>query len=283
MVVAALEARDPMIVVATTLTTFALDDPETWGSWLLHAEEVIESHPEGVRYFVAIETDARGVEPFYPLIEAVTALGGDYWTFQLDDGRTEVTTANRLRHITMGQNLCVDYALSQPDCTHLLFLAADQEIPADTLPKLLALGHPLVGGHVPTYCLDGPTTTIGDRKIMPRHRVGESSTPGFPADWDVRTHMGTAAFVLIRRDLLRFVRWRWDLDAGMSDDPCLHHDARRFHGVEWLVRHDCVGVHHPESIGPVEGRGHDMAVHRAAVGGVADPPWVDLHAEGRAS
>src|SRR5690606_951960 len=96
-------------------------------------------------------------------------------------------------------------------------------------------------------------------------------------------HMATAAFVLIRRDLLRKVRWRWDLDAGMSDDPCLHHDALVFHGVETLVRHDCVGRHWPEAIGPIETRlpHADKTVYRSAEGGVEDPPWRDLHAEGR--
>ena len=58
-------------------------------------------------------------------------IGGEHWTFSLDDGRTEVTTANRLRHITAGQNLATDRACSSPDCTHLLFLAADLEPPAD--------------------------------------------------------------------------------------------------------------------------------------------------------
>jgi len=233
---------------------------------------------EEVRYFAAVETDARGVEPFYPLIERLRAdAGGDHWTFSLDDGRTEVTTANRLRHITTGQNLCVDYALSHPDCTHLLFLAADLEPPPDALPKLVTLDHPLVGGHVPTYCLDGPPVRGAwwdDNACIHRD---------LPTDADVRQHMPTAAFVLIRRDLLRFVRWRWDLDAGMSDDPCLHHDARTFHGVEALVRHDCVGRHHPEAIGPVETRGHDMTVHRTEPGSAPDPAWRDLHAEGRAS
>jgi hypothetical protein len=87
--------------------------------------------------------------------------------------------------------------------------------------------------------------------------------------------MASAAFILIRRDLLRFVRWRWDLDAGMSDDPCMHYDAKTFHGVETLVRHDCVGQHHPESIPSIEQRGYDLTVHRNGPGRTPDPAWVD--------
>jgi hypothetical protein len=191
-------------------------------------------------------------------------IDGYQWTFELDDGRTQVTTANRLRHITLGQNLATDYALSHPDCTHLLFLAADMEPPANTLPKLLGVDHPLVGGNVPTYCLTGPQAYRNERSVH-----------DFPPDWDVRIHMASAAFILIERDLLRFIRWRWDLDAGMSDDPCLHYDARTFHGVETLVRHDCVGRHHPESIPAIEQRGYDLTVHRNGEGSTPDVPWVD--------
>lgn len=273
-----------MIVVATTLTNFAMGDPETWGSWLINAEAIQASHPEGVTYFAAIETDARGEGPFRPLCDRLSGIDGDWWTFSLDDGRNSVTTANRLRHITVGQNLAVDYTLSDKANTHLLFLAADLEPPPDCLPRLLELDHPIVGGHVPTYCLDGPVANA--RTIRP----GTGGTGGWwpqepPPLWpdeDVRVHMASAAFVMIRRDLLRFVRWRWDLDAGMSDDPCLHYDARTFHGTETLVHHGVVGIHHPESIPAIESRGHDLTVHRPVGGdGAQDPAWVDHHAAGR--
>lgn len=262
-----------MIVVGTTLAAFACEDEDTSLSWLKNAEQIQASWPEPVVYFAALELDARGLDPFAPVLERMREVGGFQWTFHLDDGRTTVTTANRLRHITMGQNLATDYALSHPACTHLLFLAGDLEPPPDALTKLVEVDHPLVGGHVPTYCLDGPRATAEMWTAPARPMV---------VTVDVRAHMASAAFVLIRRDLLRFVRWRWDLDAGMSDDPCLQHDAREFHGVETLVRHDCIGRHHPESIGPIETRypGVDMSVHRGEGGGMPDPEWRDRHAEG---
>ena len=235
------------VIAATTLAAFVMDNPDTWAAWLYPAEQVIDDGQD-VEWFAALEVDARGVEPFAPLLERFAELdlhaGREvchWWTYSLDDGRTEVTTGNRLRHITMGQNLATDYTLAAGG-SHMLFLAADLEPPADAVPKLLEVDWPLVGGHVPTYCLDGP------------------EVPGYP--FPVKQHMATAAFVMIARPLLRFVRWRWDVDAGMSDDPCLHHDAAKFHGIETRVRHDVVGRHHPECIGPVEGRGHDMTVVR---------------------
>lgn len=250
-----------MIVVGTTLAAFVMDQPDTWSAWLRNAEAITASHPDGVRYFAAIETDARGLDPFAPLLDRLAAVGGEHWTFMLDDGRTEVTTANRLRHLVAGQNLVSDYCRAIPDCTHLLFLAADLEPPPDCLPKLLALDHPLVGGHVPTYGLHGPTT------------------PGYPPLWGVQTHMATAAFVMLHRSVFNRIGWRWDLDAGMSDDPCLEHDARTLLDVPTLVRHDCEGRHWPQSIGAVETRGHDMTVARPNGGPTApDPVWVDSRA-----
>lgn len=230
-----------MIVVATTLAKYVMDDPDTWGAWMRHAEQITASHTDGVQFFAALELDADGLDPFGPLLVRLAEIGGEHWTYMLDDGRCTVTTANRLRHITFGQNMATDYALAA-GASHLLFMAADCAPPADALPKLLELDHPLVGGEVPTYCLSGPV-------------VG-----GYP--FPVEEHMATAAFVLLRRDLLRRIRWRWDVDEGMSDDPCLHADARDLLGVPTYVRKDCVGRHYPEAIGPVETRGHDMSVAR---------------------
>lgn len=230
------------IVVATTLAAFVCDDPDTSEAWLRNAEAIKASVPgTEVRYFAGLELDARGLDPFDDLLCRMAEVGAEYWTGHLDDGRTTVTTENRLRHITWFQNLATEYAVSC-GASHLLFLAADLEPPPDALPKLLEVDHGLVGGEVSTYCLSGP------------------DVDGYP--FPVQRHMPTAAFVLIAREVFNVLRWRADGEAGMSDDPCYHHDAATLLGVEALVRKDCVGVHHPIRIGAVETRGHDMAVHR---------------------
>lgn len=236
-----------MIVVATTLTTFAMDDEEVWGSWLLNANEIAASVDDEVVYFCAIETDRRGIEPFAPLIEAMRAIDTPafQWTYHLDDGRDTVTTANRLRHLTLGQLICSGYA-TDAGASHMLFLAADLEPPPDCLPKLLEVDHPLVGGHVSTYC----------------QGIGDPTLAEYPAEWDVREQAMTAAFVLIDRSLFKVVKWRSDPELGMTDDPSFTYDAETFHGVRTLVRRDVVGRHHPESIPPIEGRGYDLSVVR---------------------
>lgn len=65
------------------------------------------------------------------------------------------------------------------------------------------------------------------------------------------TH-NTAGFLLVRRDVLAEVAWRWNPDAGCSDDPCFAADVERAGFGKTYVRKDCVGKHAP--LIPVESR-----------------------------
>lgn len=234
------------VVVATTLAAFAMDDPDTWGAWLYTAEQLRKEAEEcgaEVDFFTAIEADARPVTPFGPLLDRLRELGARHWMFSLDDGRTEITTENRLRHLTMGQNLAAGYA-SDEGYDWLLFCAADCCPPPDVLPKLWELNEPLCGPEVPTYCLNG----------IPQDR----------ARWPFPVHeqLISAACILIRRDVFTRLRWRACRDRGMSDDPAYRFDAENLLGVRSYVRKDVVARHYPECIGPIETRGHDMRVFR---------------------
>jgi hypothetical protein len=228
------------VLVATTLAAFAMDQPDTWGAWLYTAEELAQT--ADVRFFAALETDARGRDPFAPLLRRLRELNGAHWTFSLDDGRTEVTTANRLRHLTMGQNLASEYATSR-GFDWLLFCAADCAPPADVLPKLWELNEPLCGPEIPTYCLTG--VDQGDRWPFPVHE-----------------QLISVACVLIRRDVFKVLRWRADPDLGLSDDPAYRLDAHSLLNVRSYVRKDVAARHYPASIGPIETRGHDLRVAR---------------------
>lgn len=230
-----------MIVVGTTMAAFVMDQEDTWASWMRNAEAVKSTHPEA-QYFVAIQVDKRGLEPFQPLLDRLAEIGGEYWTYSLDDGRTSVTTANRLRHIVVGQNLVVDYAQSHPNCSHLLFLAADCQPSDDVLPKLLEMHYPLTAPFITTYGLTGPVV----------------DTYPFP----VMDAMASAAAIMIAREVFTKIRWRWDFDTSMSDDPCYHHDAKTLLGIPTHVRTDIYATHFPTAIGAIETRGHDMTVVR---------------------
>lgn len=230
------------------MAPYVMDQQDTWAGWLYNAEAMAEHHPN-LEFFAALEVDGRKLEPFHPLIDRfgelhAKGIKASYFTFSIDDGAKEITTANRLRRITMGQNLVSDYCRSElPDW--LLFLAADCAPEPEAIPKLLDLHHPLVGGHVSTYCLDGP--------IVPRY---------VPEYGDlIREHMATAAFVMLHRQVYNAIGWRYDRLAGMTDDPALHHDARELLGIPTYVHHGVIGQHYPACIGPIEHRGHDMRIH----------------------
>lgn len=171
------------LVVATTLHAYCTDQEDTSLAWLYHAEAIAASHPDGVTFFAALELDARGIAPFAPLldrmaqIEAETGAPVAHWTFSFDDGADEITTGNRLRRITMGQNMASRFAMDV-GATHMLFCAADCAPPGDVLPKLLEMEHPIVGPEITTYCLHGPVPQklrqpeVGDEVKSGRGRPG---------------------------------------------------------------------------------------------------------------
>lgn len=241
------EGKSGMIVVGTTIHAYVMDNPDHWGSWMRNAERVKEEYQRfgewaKIKYFAAIQMDARGLEPFKPFLERLMQIDGGFWTYTMDDGRTQVTTGNRIRHIVIGQNLCNDFAMSNPDCTHMLFMAADCMPPDDVMPKMLEMNHPLCAPYITTYNLRGPKV---DK--YPFH---------------VENAMASAAAIFMDRRVFSSIRWRWDLDRNMSDDPCFHNDAFHYLGVPTYVRHDCIAKHFPEAVGAIETRGHDMAVYR---------------------
>lgn len=236
-----------MIVVGTTIAAFAMSNPDHWGSWMKNAERVKDCYrtigrDDDIKYFAAIQIDARGLEPFGPFIARLESIGGSFWTYSLDDGRTEVTTKNRIRHIVVGQNLCNDYAMSDQTCSHMLFMAADCMPPDDIMPKMLEMNHPLCAPYITTYGLRGP-------------RVETYQYPVMDA-------MASAAAIFMDRTVFSGIRWRWDKDKNMSDDPSFHHDAIKYLGIRTHVREDCIARHFPEAVGAVETRGNDMRVVR---------------------
>jgi hypothetical protein len=235
----------PKVVVGTTLPTMAMGDTDAWSSWLKHAERqraMADDCGYDLRHFAAIQVDARGIEPFAPLLDRLAGLNGEHWVYSLDDGRTSIEMTNRWRHITVGQNLVTEYCQSDAEVEWLLFLAADCAAPSDIVPRMLEMDHPLVAPYISTYGLRGP------------------AAEGYP--FPVEDTMASAAAIFINRSIFRRIRWRWDLDDGMSDDPCFHHDALKLLNTPTHVRMDVLARHYPESVGDYESRGYDTAVVR---------------------
>lgn len=247
------------ILVAATLPAFAMSEPD-WHWWLSNAEQIretaeAEGHTAG--FFATLQVDARGLAPFQPLIDRLQALehdplrGTPHITFSVDLGVDEWTTDTRLAGIITGRNLIVDRAIRRGH-EWIYFADSDIEAPDDILPRLLELDWPVVGGHVPTYCLSGPPAEDDWR-----HRIRDV---GERFD-GVRVHWTTAGSLMVRRDVFRRVPWRFDPDAGETDDPATQAEMARL-GYPTLVRHDVLCTHHPESIAGFEHRGLDRTVYR---------------------
>ena len=238
-----------MITVGTTLAAYKMTgDPRNAMSWLSNAEAVQASVDDDVRYFVALETDARGLEPFRPLLDRLNQIGGARWQFSLDDGATVITGANRVRRICIGQNLVGDYAINA-QASHVLFLASDVQVRDDVLPRLLELDAPVTACHVPTYGFGS--------QFLP---IPEYAANG----WDVRSHMETCCAMMLRRDVFSRLRWRYDLDRGMTDDPSMFADVTELLHEQVLSRHDVIATHYPASVPSIEDRHSDeqRRIHR---------------------
>ncbi len=238
------------VLVASTMAQYVTDKQETSLSWLANAEAMQEAYPD-IHFFGALEVNDVGLEglrPFHQVGLRITGLGGVYWKFSYGDYRDEIGTWNRLRHICAGRNMIQDYAM-EIGASHILFLDADMMPPPDCIPKLLEMNWPLVGGHVPTYDLSGPS--VHTNRPYPMDPADETL---YPPSWNVQEHMNTAGFLMVERQVFNRVRWRYSSDNNSTDDPCYERDAREFLGFPTFVRHDVVGVHYPESIIEIENR-----------------------------
>lgn len=239
-----------MIVLGNTMTTYAVLDPTReflWSSWLSNFEELDRAGHE-VKPFCAIQTDSRGIGLFKKLTDRLEALGGTYWEYRLDDGRTEVTGENRGRHLCTGLNLVAEYATSV-GADYWLRVEADTQAPVDAIPKLLEVDNGLAAAACTTYF-----TYEDTRHWTPTVRNGV----------DVVIGPMTAACLLIRRGIFTRLKWRWSPDQGMTDDPAYSFDARTMLDTSTMTRRDCVALHFPPSIGPIDTRfpGLDMSVRQ---------------------
>lgn len=225
------------IVVASTTAAWKCDGREEL-TWLRNAEAMRKHAADvghEVEFFLAIETDARGVAPFDAIVDRICDLDGHVWRYSLDDGSDEILSGNRLIRICMGRNLAQEHAMRN-QASHLLFLDTDVLADEDCIPKLLELQHPVVGGNVGAYCMDGP--------VVPPLDTVYSEVPhrNFPDGIEVKAHWNTAGFLMVERQVFSRVAWHYDLDAGLTDDPAYQRETRELFGETW-VRYDVIGRH----------------------------------------
>lgn len=221
-------SEETRVLVGTTVAPYK--PAEELDAWLFPRLE------DAAHYRAEIEVDARGIEPFASMIATLKSYAGSYSLFSYDNG-DERFDRKRITRITTGRNLIAQFALEE-HFTHVLYLDSDLSPDVRSIPKLLELNADLAGGDVPSYCLSG-------------EKIG-----GY--GFDVERHWNTAGYLLVRAEVLRYVRWGSDHD--LTDDPFFARACARAGFAETLVRKDCIGDHKP--LAPVQERGHDLAYRR---------------------
>jgi len=114
-----------VIVIGSTLASYKCGNvvmglgPEE-SLWLGYAEQMVEDAAtvgHEVRFFAALELDARGLAPFTGLLRRLEQIHQDTgatvetWTFGLDTGAHALGTQERLVHICTGRNLVTEHAM----------------------------------------------------------------------------------------------------------------------------------------------------------------------------
>jgi hypothetical protein len=251
------------IVVGSTIPAFKMAHEGYWYKWLDNARQVIERTKDEidveVSFVATLQHDARGQVPFELLLRRLEPLDASVYWFSVDTGEDEITSGNRYFSICMGRNLIIDHAL-RGGHDYIYFADCDISVPDNVLVKLMDLCWPVTAAHVPTYCLGINATMARDVTEAVGHRwkqIRASANLG----GDVRVHWTTAGSLLVHRDVFRRVPWRWDPDAGDTDDPATQHEMEKL-GYPTLVRHDVIATHWPQNIMGLEQRGHDRRVYR---------------------
>lgn len=239
------------VAVCSTLAAYKCGDdrdPMESEAWLSQAEAWGYSKDYEVEWFAALQVGQGHDEKFDNLRGLLAYVNATVWEFSINDGGTEVSSGSRLKDICFGRNLAMEYVNVHQDITHLLFLDSDTSPPIDLIRKLAELNHPVTGADVPTYGLTG-NQVYGDG--IPENAVVHEQT------------LQTAGCLMLTREAVNNIRWGWSLDQGSTDDPWTEKLAEKVGLGKVWVRHDIHCRHYPESIGPVEIRGHDLSITRS--------------------
>jgi hypothetical protein len=233
------------ILIATTVAPYKASIGEaSW--WLMNSTKQVENLKAAghdTKFLCVAEVDSRGKEPYrgdlierFAYVGEIPGVSTVWWEFRMSTGDVLVDGNNRLKRICTGRNLIQEYATEHADISHILFVDSDLVIPEDAAVRLLEVEWPIVGGDVPAYCLNGP------------------EVEGY--EFPVQEHMNTAGFLMVSRQVFTRLRWRWNPDVGMTDDPCYHADAIDAGFGVTRVRKDVVGLHQATLV-PMEQRGYD--------------------------
>lgn len=238
---------EKIFVIGTPLVGWKCDSNEDM-AWIENRLSIMEKFPNA-KFFAALELDHRGLEPFHRVINALQEVGGEYWTYSINDKEDRVTSMNRWIRIETGRNLIREFAQRKRNMSGLhwgekapqqgfinydavLYVDSDIELTLNIIEKLFEIDHHIVSVDVPAYGLSGPVVNKNPR---------------------VEEHWNTAGVLLINSPHFYDLPWYHNSYLNLSDDPTFQHLAARLYGRQTFVRKDTVAKHRGFLI-PVENR-----------------------------
>lgn len=236
-------------VIGTPLVGWKADKGEDLG-WISNAKTIKEKFPN-VKFFAALELDHRGEEAFRNVINLLNEVGGEYWTYTINDRQTQVNFNNRWIRIETGRNLIREFAqrprlVKDPfwgedtskensnafNYDALLYVDSDIFVNADIVEKLFEIDRPLVSVNVPAYGLRGKVVNENPR---------------------IEEHWNTAGMLLVNSPAFYDLPWYHNNYLNLSDDPTFQHLAERLPWGQTWVRKD-ISAQHKGDLRPVEKR-----------------------------
>lgn len=236
-------------VIGTPLVGWKIDRNEHL-TWIQNIVNIKSKFPNA-KFFVALELDSRGIEPYTQFVELLKSLNIDYWTYSINDFNEDVTFRNRWIRIETGRNLIREYAQrkrviggnhwgedTQKDniginnYDAILYVDSDMMLDVIHIEKMFEIDRPLVGVNVPEYGLKGKIINENPR---------------------IEEHWNTAGMLLVNSPAYYQLIWGHNAFLNLSDDPAFQYISEKIGWGQTWVRKD-IDANHKGQLIEVEKR-----------------------------
>lgn len=222
------------ILIATTVVGWKCKRNEHL-NWLQNRKDIKSMFPNS-SFFCSLEIDQSGLDPFMDILRALGEVGGEYWTYYINDHIKKVGSQNRWIRIETGRNLIREYAQRNTwsekneeqtlgpkiEYDAILFVDSDIVLTIDIIEKLLEVDNYAVGATVHGYDLKGD-----DIEEFSNLQKGGS----------------TIATLLINSPAYFYLPFHHNSYMKINDDFTLQDTLIKQFGPI-IVRKDAVSVHH---------------------------------------
>lgn len=151
------------LLIATVLVAWKCEKNEHL-DWLIDKEQIKKDFPDA-KFFAALETDSTGIHPFMDVLRNLGVVGGEYWTYSINDHIKHVGSQNRWIRIETGRNLIREYAQRktwQEDASEqgldpfveydaILFIDSDIKLTSDMIKQMIDADKNVVSINFPYY------------------------------------------------------------------------------------------------------------------------------------